>query len=84
VSEQSEQPTPGPILYTIYEHPLDFPDEYICRRWIAGGIKTDTLDKGEPYLRAPSLTALRKLLPPGLSCIGRIVWDGPVIQEVWV
>ena len=80
VSDQAE----ALILYTIYEKPLDYPNEFVCRRWNIKGTKTVVMDEGEPYARSASAAGVRLQLPKGVCCIGRMKWDDPVILEVWL
>ena len=69
------------LLYTIYEHPTDYPDGYVVRRWL--------VEAGAPPTplgahRAPTLDAVRALLPPGLARLPRELEDDPVIVETWL
>jgi hypothetical protein len=71
-------------MYVIYQHPSDFPDEFVCRRQFAGrGIVTV---ERELFARGPSLDSVRGQLPHGLGlfCLGRSPQDDPCIAEVWV
>lgn len=64
-------------IWTIYDHPLDFPAQFVARlsvmdRPTAKVLKGDTLD------------ALRAQMPHGLTCIPRSPGDDPVIVECWL
>lgn len=63
-------------LWTIYDHPLDFPDQFVARCFL-GDQPTDR------YLTADTLEELRRLLPPGLICFTRDPYDDPAIVETW-
>jgi hypothetical protein len=68
-------------LWTIYDHPSDFPDCFVARLSLVsrGGIITT-----RETLTAPTLEALRSQLPPGLYRLNRDPYDDPVIVEVWL
>ena len=61
----------GLVLYTVYGRPLDYPDEFICRRY--DGRTAEPLDRGEPFARGRTLDDVRRAIPAGL-------W----IVETWV
>lgn len=72
-------------MFTIYERPLDYPNEYVCRRQVVGPnfVQTDS----ELTVRAPTLEACRQLLHRkrfGLTRISRSQDDEPQIVEVWL
>lgn len=69
-------------LWTVYDHPKDYPDCFVTRRSTVGpgGVVEITSD----MFAADSLEELRALLPRGLVCIGRNPFDDPVIVEVWL
>jgi hypothetical protein len=64
-------------LWTIYARPRDFPQGFVARLFLDGGATTKTLT-------APSLAAIRGLLPRGLTCLARSPQDDPVIVETWL
>lgn len=71
----------GLIMWTVYDHPADFPDEFVARAWRI------TAGKAEPTnisFTAPSLEEVRALLPPGLALLGRSESDDPKIVETWL
>ena len=70
-------------IWTIYEHPKDFPTKYVARLWkVSGGIDPAP----EPYLMASdTLEALRdRMLARGLTVLPRDPNDDPSIVENWV
>jgi hypothetical protein len=70
------------ILYTIYGRPLDYPDEFVCRRW--DGRTCMPIDRGEPFARGQTLDDVRRVLPVGLHNLGRQPGDDWAIVETWV
>jgi hypothetical protein len=65
-------------IYTIYDHPRDFPDYYVVTKALVG------TNLSIVFGRAESLDEARDLIPEGLHWMPR--WDGddPVIVEVWL
>jgi len=64
-------------LWTVYNHPLDFPDKYVARRFLN--------DKPTKEIKVGgTLNAVRSQLPRGLTNIGRQSGDDPFIEEVWI
>jgi hypothetical protein len=69
-------------FWTIYDHPLDYPNDYVVRAW-------DVTRKGENIpretaTRHASLEDARRSLPLGLYKLGRFKEDDPAIAEVWL
>ncbi len=68
-------------LFTIYEKPRDYPDEWVVREWkIIKGEAVPT--KG--CERAATLEEARRAIPSGLVCIALSESDDPVIVETWL
>jgi hypothetical protein len=68
---------PDLSLWTVYKHPLDYPDKFVARRWL--------LDKWTPdVIVADTLEELREKLPRGLYNLGRDSRDEPQIVETWI
>ena len=67
-------------IWAVYDHPNDYPDGFVARRFEtdAGGSATSDM------FTASSLHELRSLLPPGLVCLSRAERDDPHIVEVWM
>jgi hypothetical protein len=71
-------------LYTVFDHPSDFPDYYVVRRFRAraGIVKND--------LRAycfKELAMAREFIQqqwPHAVCLGRAAGDDPKILETWL
>lgn len=69
-------------LWTVYDHPRDYPELYVARRWVvtAGGIERTDDVRG-----AHLIDTLRdELIDMGLTCIRRADDDDPVIVETWL
>jgi hypothetical protein len=70
-------------MWTIYDHPRDFPSSYVARCWENSAryrepIATDKAIEGE-------LSMLRHLFADcGLACLTRNEGDDPKIVETWV
>lgn len=77
---------PGPMrclhLWTIYEGARDFPGTLVARmhHCVAG----QTWPDAKEVRVAPTLAALRRALPPGLTMMPRQPDDEPQIVEVWI
>ena len=69
------------LIWTIYDHPADYPEWFVARPLI---IRPKTAGPVPMHLIAKDLDTLRTLLPDGLTRLGRQTDDDPVILEVWV
>jgi hypothetical protein len=83
VARQSEAHTRGVLnMWTVYDHPRDFPDSHVARRFECGGgtepVPTRDVVKGE-------LPAIREAFARcGLVCLTRNDGDEPQIVETWL
>ncbi len=66
-------------MWTVYDHPDDYPDHYVARKWLCGKEPEPT----DEILLDADLDALRKRIPPFLYCMSRQEGDDPKIIEVW-
>ena len=67
------------LMWAIYDSPSDHPGKFIARPY--------SLRRQAPlrcHLAAPSLDAIRELLPPALYPLTRQADDDPVIVETWI
>lgn len=68
--------------WVIYDHPRDFPDKYVMRRWEirqpAEIVATDDM------ALANTLEEIRLSVPQGLYRLERFRDDDPSIVEVWL
>lgn len=69
------------LIWTIYDHPPDFPDWFVARPQI---IRPKTAGPMPLHLMANDLNRLRLMLPDGLVRLERHPVDNPFILEVWV
>lgn len=67
-------------MWTVYDHPRDYPEHYVARCFrVRGGS-----DATEHALVTKSLPQLRKVLQAaGLTCLTRSDKDEPQIVETW-
>lgn len=77
--------TPPPdalAMWTVYDHPSDYPDCFIARESFTGrGVIAHTHNT----IQADTLEAIREqLVDRGLVCLPRQPADDPVIMEVWL
>lgn len=68
--------------YTIYDHPLDYPNHFVMRVFevSSDGSVTPT----SSLATSTSLTEIRALIPPECVCIARHPGDDLVIVETWI
>lgn len=69
-------------LWTIYDHPTDYPDGYVVRQWFI--IPGEGAAPQESAHYAPTLEAAREYLPAGLWNLGKQYDDDPAIAETWI
>jgi hypothetical protein len=70
-------------MWTVYDHPKDYPDKYVARRFDAG---RDGPKISDSIIIAGDLETLRTILAVEmhLTCIPRDPADDPVIVEIWL
>ena len=73
----------GLAMWTVYDHPIDYPDKFVARRF--------DVDKGGPKPSASiiimdDLEKLREVLAyeMHLVCLSRSPEDDPKIVETWL
>jgi hypothetical protein len=70
-------------VYTVYDHPTDYPDYYVVRTW--SSVDTKPTPDLELFMQDKSLDVIReKLRSMGLVCIDRDGTDDGVIVESWI
>lgn len=69
------------LIWTIYDHPADYPEWFVARPHI---IRPKTAGPMPMHLMAKELERLRLILPDGLVRMERQPNDDPCILEVWV
>jgi len=67
--------------WVIYRHPRDYPDKYVARLW---GVWQGEIVATDEMALAETLQQIRRMIPPGLYCLGRFEDDDPCILEVWI
>jgi hypothetical protein len=70
-------------IWVIYDHPSDFPDEFVARRWIIIPMRHCYMPTADFYT-AKTLDDIRARLPKGLTRLPRQDDDDVVIVETWV
>jgi hypothetical protein len=68
-------------VYTIYDHPGDYPNHFVvrCTLIYQGKVMPD-----DHAWLAPTLEQARLFIPPGLNPLPRNPEDDPVIVECWL
>jgi hypothetical protein len=68
-------------MWTIYDHPTDYPDCYVARQFLVGR-ETSITDN---VLVSTDIDQLRQtLMNAGLTCLTRNESDDPKIVETWL
>jgi hypothetical protein len=81
---QREAATQGTLnMWTVYDHPTDFPHSYVARRFEVGGgkggpVATTDIVQGELSIIRESFRHC------GLTCLDRNEGDDPNIVETWL
>jgi hypothetical protein len=70
-------------IWTVYEHPRDYPDQYVARRFEVGAGRAVPSPTNDMFV-ADTLAELHALLPPGLFRMPRFEGDSPSIVECWL
>lgn len=74
-------PSRGLSLWVVYDHPRDFPDHYVARRWVNGRAQLSPDD----VVKCGNLQLVRVAMEAkGLTRIDRDPSDDPKILEVWL
>lgn len=69
-------------IWTVFDHPSDFPNHYVARRFIASKSGSEATEK---VIVTLSLEALRMILQSaGLVVMMRAESDDPKIVESWL
>jgi hypothetical protein len=81
MSQEAKEETKELEMFTIYDHPADYPNHFVIRRW--------TIADGKPHpddavILVTTLVEARLHIKPGLCCIDREVNDDPKIMETWI
>lgn len=77
----SEQ-TDALVMWTVYDHPTDFPNDYVARKWELDSTGVHATDEVILHRR---LAAVRgQMRVRGLTRLPRFPQDEPKIIEVWL
>jgi len=69
-------------VWTVYEHPADYPDKIVARLWV---MRNGEVRATGDVLISPDLGVIReRLASQGLSCLSRAEEDDPCIVETWL
>lgn len=68
------------VMYTIYDHPKDYPNHFVVRIWVSENGKVTT---PACWCRV-SLLEARNSIPDGKHQLPRDQADDPVIVETWI
>jgi hypothetical protein len=68
-------------MWVIYDHPTDYPDRYVARRFYSG---PGVILASDDLLTGDTIEELRILLPHGLTRVPRSPQDDPKVLEAWV
>lgn len=71
-------------IYTVYDHPLDYPDSYVVRRWNVVG--EDVVPDLKVLIVSKDLETIREMLvvQMGLTLIPRMLIDDSKILETYI
>lgn len=73
------------VQWTIYDHPKDYPNHFVVRKWTV--FEDDThiwIEPDKDCFLADTLENARSLVPRGFYPVGRMPGDDPAILEVWI
>jgi hypothetical protein len=69
-------------MWTVYDHPADFPNAYVARKFMVGHKSEGATNE---VIMSDSLNELRAVFEAqGLVCLMRDPRDDPVIIETWL
>jgi hypothetical protein len=69
------------IMWTIYDHPKDFPNNFVARKFIVTGEVLATTS----FILSDTLECIRDvMLGKGFVCLTRNDEDDPAIIETWL
>jgi hypothetical protein len=78
-----EQAVTSLAIWTVYDHPRDYPDKIVARRW---DVDYDGAKPTSSIIVGPDLQTLRDILEfeMHLTCLARLPEDDPKIVETWL
>ena len=73
------------INYAVYDHPRDFPDDYVVRRWFVKRGLSEPVPERSIYMQSENLLDIRtRMKELGLTRINRQEGDDATILETWL
>lgn len=77
------------VLYVVFDHPLDFPNNFVVRQQIVRRDPNAAPGEPPPVIMGdvwigPTLEMVRALIPPDKVRMDRSPGDDPKICEVWI
>lgn len=69
-------------LYTVYDHPADYPQHFVVRKFAIGPGTVTQTDDVQLYESLPLVW--RAMMDQGLVCLPRSTDDDPKIVETWM
>lgn len=70
------------FAWAVYDHPTDYPEFYVARRWL---LRSGKVLRTDMILKEEDVEVLRyKLLEQGLTKFPRHEQDDPKIMEIWL
>lgn len=73
----------GLEIYTVYDHPTDYPDSFVVRRWRV--IEGKEIPDDKLLIQSKDLNLIENiLLEMGLTPIPRLPGDDPVILKNYI
>lgn len=67
-------------MFTVYDHPSDYPIGFVLRRWII----TDGQALAADARFAPTLEDVREFVPAGFARVPRNPNDDATVVESWI
>ncbi len=68
------------VLWVLYDHPKDYPTEWVVRRWF---VYQDRVEVEKECIHHPERRLVTGALPACSVQVGPSDGDDPVIAEVW-
>lgn len=71
-------------MWTVYDHPLDYPSGYIARKWIVAPDHSEPIRTNEVVTHTDLYELRELMINRGLMCLARSPEDDPAIVETWL
>jgi hypothetical protein len=81
MKEEEEEEEEGLAMWTVYDHPTDYPNQFVARKFL---VNSKEIVRTNDMFFADTLEEIRDLLPLGLTNLHRRVGDDPNIIETWI